>query len=147
MCLPLWLRYTATKIPFMYSFSGNCAGLSPNFHIHVSVSHLYIPRIGPHISCSRIGRSIVGIYKSLTDTWMWKLGLRPRNSFSGYICFEFRYCACILVYMKTIIYDWKLVVNVKMRDLYIPRISPHISCSRIGRSIVGIYKSLTDTWM
>ncbi len=24
-------------------------GLSPNFHIHVSVSHLYIPRIGPHI--------------------------------------------------------------------------------------------------
>jgi hypothetical protein len=25
-------------------------GLSPNFHIHVSVSDLYIPRIGPHIS-------------------------------------------------------------------------------------------------
>jgi hypothetical protein len=24
--------------------------LSPNFHIHVSVSDLYIPRIGPHIS-------------------------------------------------------------------------------------------------
>ncbi len=42
--------------------------LSPNFHIHVSVSDLYIPRIGPHIACSRIGRSIVGIYKSLTDT-------------------------------------------------------------------------------
>jgi hypothetical protein len=43
-------------------------GLSPNFHIHVSVSVLYIPRIGPHISCSKIGRSVVGIYKSLTDT-------------------------------------------------------------------------------
>ncbi len=26
---------------------------------------LYIPRIGPHISCSRIGRLILGIYKSL----------------------------------------------------------------------------------
>jgi hypothetical protein len=26
-------------------------GLSPNFHIHVSVIDLYIPRIGPHISC------------------------------------------------------------------------------------------------
>ncbi len=25
-------------------------GLSRNFHIHVSVSDLYIPRIGPHIS-------------------------------------------------------------------------------------------------
>ena len=24
-------------------------GLSPNFYIHVSVSDLYIPRIGPHI--------------------------------------------------------------------------------------------------
>jgi hypothetical protein len=43
-------------------------GLSPSFHIHVSVSDLYIPRIGPHISCSRLGRSIVGIYKLLTDT-------------------------------------------------------------------------------
>jgi hypothetical protein len=28
-------------------------GLSPNFHIHVYVSDLYIPRMGPHISCSR----------------------------------------------------------------------------------------------
>ncbi len=63
--------------------------LSPNFHIHVSVSNLYIPRIGPHISYSRIDRSLVGIYKSLTDTSMWKLGLWPRHSFSGNICFEF----------------------------------------------------------
>jgi hypothetical protein len=47
------------------------------------------PRIGPHISCSRIGRSILGMYKSLTDTWMWKLGLWPRNSSSGNMCFEF----------------------------------------------------------
>jgi hypothetical protein len=39
----------ATKSPFMYSFSGNLGGLSPNFRIHVSVSDLYSPRIGPHI--------------------------------------------------------------------------------------------------
>jgi hypothetical protein len=25
--------------------------LSPNFHMHVSVSDLYIPRMSPHISC------------------------------------------------------------------------------------------------
>ncbi len=43
-------------------------GHSPIFYIHVPVSDLYIPRIGPHISCSRIGRQKVGIDKSLTDT-------------------------------------------------------------------------------
>ncbi len=53
------------------------------------VSDFYIPSIGPHISCNRIGRSIVWKYKSLTKTWMWKLGLWPRNSFSGNICFKF----------------------------------------------------------
>jgi len=75
--------HTATKIPFMHSFSCNqnqnhalqrtntenseqifqekeLRGLSPSFHILVSVSDLYIPRIDPHISCSRTGRSIVG---------------------------------------------------------------------------------------
>jgi hypothetical protein len=36
-------------------------GLSSNFHIHMSVSDLYIPRIGPHISYSRKGRPIVEI--------------------------------------------------------------------------------------
>ncbi len=43
-------------------------GLSSNFHIHMSVSDLYIPRIGPHISSSRKGRPIVEIYNSPTDT-------------------------------------------------------------------------------
>ncbi len=67
-------NYTKTKIPFMYSFSGNCsASVACNFHFHVSVSDSYIPRIGR--------RWIVGIYKSLTDIWMWKLGLWPRNFF------------------------------------------------------------------
>jgi hypothetical protein len=28
---------------------GIARGLSPNFHIHVTVRDLYIPRIGPHI--------------------------------------------------------------------------------------------------
>ncbi len=48
-----------------------------------------------HISSSRKGRPIVGIYNSLTDTWMWKLGLSPRYSFSGNICFKFSaFCLC-----------------------------------------------------
>jgi hypothetical protein len=66
-------------------------GLSPNFHIHVSVIDLYSPRIGLHISSSRIGRPMVEIYKSLTDAWMWKLGLRPpRYSSSGNVS-KYRY--------------------------------------------------------
>jgi hypothetical protein len=55
-------------------------GLSPNFHIHVSVSELYIPTMGLPFLLEEISVPILGIYKSLTDTLMWKLGLRPRNS-------------------------------------------------------------------
>jgi hypothetical protein len=67
---------TATKIPFMYSFSGNCARpQSQYFHIHLSVSDLYIciPRIGPHIFLQQ-KRQIDGgreyIHRS-QNTWMW----------------------------------------------------------------------------
>ncbi len=55
-------------------------GLSPNFHIHVSVRELYIPTIGLPVLLEEICRLILGIYKSLKDTRMWKLGLRPRYS-------------------------------------------------------------------
>ena len=61
---------------------------------------IYIFPESVHIfSCSRIGRPIVGMYKSLTDTWTWKLGLRPRNFFYRNICFEFLVlCLCIAEY-------------------------------------------------
>ncbi len=66
---------------------------SQSQYSHSCVCERFIS-IGSHI-CSRIGRSIVGIYKSLTVTWMWKVGLWPRNSFSGNICFEFPVlCLC-----------------------------------------------------
>ncbi len=41
--------------------------LSPNVHLHVSVSDLYIPRIGPHISLQQNRHTDPGIYKSITD--------------------------------------------------------------------------------
>jgi hypothetical protein len=43
-------------------------GLSPNFHIHAYVSDLYIPTIGLPILLEEICRTILGLYKSLTDT-------------------------------------------------------------------------------
>ncbi len=87
-------------------------GLSPNFHIHVSVSNLYIPWIGPHISSSRKSRPIEGIYNSLTDTWMWKLGLRPRYSFSGNICFKFSaFCLCSAFVSSLSFYCLSYVIN------------------------------------
>ncbi len=61
-------------------------GLSPNFHIHVSVSELYFPTMGLPVLLEEICRRILGIYKSLKDTWMWKLGLRPRYSQKRNIC-------------------------------------------------------------
>jgi hypothetical protein len=43
---------------------------------HVSVSDLYciFPRSVCLWCCRKIGGPIVGIYKSLTETWMWEIG-------------------------------------------------------------------------
>jgi hypothetical protein len=51
-----------------YSQKRKYQGLSPNFHIHASVSDLYIPTIGLPILLEEICRPIQGLYKSLTDT-------------------------------------------------------------------------------
>ncbi len=73
-------------------------GLSPHFHIHGSVSDLYIfppSHRSTYFPESRIGRPIVGIYKSFTETWMEELGLRPRSFIYGNMCFEFSvHCLC-----------------------------------------------------
>ncbi len=88
-------RCTATKIPFLYSFSGNCA-TSAQISTFMCLWAYYIFPGSVHIvSCYTIGRSIEWIYKSLTGTWMWKFELWPRYSFSGNICFEFSVlCLC-----------------------------------------------------
>jgi hypothetical protein len=47
--------------------------------------------------CREICGLILGIYKSLTDTWMWKLGLRPRNSQKRNTLMGFSLQCCINV--------------------------------------------------
>ncbi len=55
-----------------------------NIGVSVPISTLMrlwaIPRMGLPILLEEICRPILGLYKSLTDTWMWKLGLRPPYS-------------------------------------------------------------------
>ncbi len=59
----------------------NCNVLSPGSYTHIYVRDLYISRIGlPILLQGNMWTNPGNIYKSFTDTWMWKLGLRPRNS-------------------------------------------------------------------
>ncbi len=84
-CLPWWGKYrtlqrTNTENSTQIFPEKKLRGHSPNIHIHVPVSDLYISTIDLPVLLQEICRPILGIYKSLKDTWMWKLRMRPRNS-------------------------------------------------------------------
>jgi hypothetical protein len=71
--LPWPCDHTAKKIWNKYS-------QKRNFHIHVFFSDIYVPMIDLPILLQEKCVLILGICKSLTDTCMWKLGLRQLNS-------------------------------------------------------------------
>ncbi len=67
---------TVPKIRFMYFQKWNCAVSFP-VPTFMYLWAIYIfPEPVSQSDYSKIGRSILGIYKSLTGTWMWKLGDR-----------------------------------------------------------------------
>ncbi len=74
-------RLTVPKIWNKHSQKRNCAapGRIPTF---LFMWAIYIfPWSVCLFCCRKIGGPKVGIYRLLTDTWMWKLGLRPAAQF------------------------------------------------------------------
>jgi hypothetical protein len=66
--VPSGFEHTAMKIPFMYSFSWNCAA-SQFPHSFVCERFIYSQDQSTYFPAAcRIGRQILEIYKSLTDT-------------------------------------------------------------------------------
>ncbi len=116
--------FTCIKNPIYVFLFWESLGISPNFRIYVSVSDLYIPRISWHISCSRIGRLIVGIYcinRSQThECRKWEYLFRIFGIVS------LQCCNCPNSY-----------IPISVSDLYIPKIG-------LAYSAAGKYCRWTD---
>ncbi len=69
----LWC--TVPKIWFMYSQKLTVRPCSQFLHSCICDRYIF-PGSVCLFSCSKIDRMILGIYKSFTDTWMWKLADR-----------------------------------------------------------------------
>ncbi len=95
------------KNPIMYSFSGNCAASVPISTVMCLWAIIYSQDRSTYF---------VGIYKSLTDTWMWKLGLWPcKIPFLGIFVLNFRYCVfavllCYIISLECSIYVYKVLI-------------------------------------
>ncbi len=60
--------------------------------------------------CRKICGPMLEIYKTLTDTWMWKLCLRPRNSFMGIHKWDFRVFKNLFLVKGKVSRDFLLLV-------------------------------------
>ncbi len=83
---------TAKKFQFVYSQKRNWYDLNPNFHIHVSVSDLYIPTIGPPIFLQQIREYINRSQNHGCMNWDCSRAV----PFLGIFVSNFRYCVFAL---------------------------------------------------
>ncbi len=79
-----WESNINVWFPYMYSQNWNCYFQNRICLPVPTLIYLWEIYIFPGSVCLFCCRELCGqileIYKSLSDTWMWKLGLRPRNS-------------------------------------------------------------------
>ncbi len=113
-------------------------GLSPNFPYMCLWAFYIFPGSVHLFTCCRVGKSIVGIYESLTDTWMWKLGLWPSNSFSGNSCFEFSllFLCSLETKGKSLLYFNRSFVYIsytKVTNHHSETTRAHINRSKLGQ--------------
>jgi hypothetical protein len=113
--------YKATKIS-IYVFPEKGIALPQSQFPHSCVCERFIYSQDRSTYC-RIGRPMVGIYKSLKDTWMRKLGLRPRISFSRNIFYQI----FVIVSLQCILENRpKLDFSISQRSVFFVFSEQHI---------------------
>ncbi len=85
--------------------------------------YMYIPLICRPILLQENMWTNVGIYRSLTETWMWKLGLQQRNSFSRKHKSKFS-CKAAMLVLKSMIVFYKKWEWLDLYDGLLTRFSP-----------------------
>ncbi len=141
------MSYTVPKIGFMYSQKLNCApGLAPNSYIYVSVIYilpgsLVARRLAVRQARVRFSarhhREVPPLSKQAMKKWR-----EASANGDGWMWLYECMCVC---YKK-----WKInkKSGIMPPNIYIlPGSVSLFGCSKIGRPTLGIYKSLTDTWM
>ncbi len=83
VCRESYCEVTVPKIRNKHSQKWNCEASFPIRKFMYLWAVCTFLRSIHLFRCSKIRGPMMEIYKSLTDTWMWKLGTRPRNFFLG----------------------------------------------------------------
>ncbi len=98
LTLLLFFRSHCNENPIYVFLFLELRGLSPNFHIHVSVNDLYISRIGPQIFLQQIRQTAHGDIYIAHRRMSVEIGTKANQLLSGNICLEFLVlCLCSAV--------------------------------------------------